>query len=262
VIRDEAGHQLAVEHQGERILLPFDQLLVSVGRQANVEGLGLEALGITTSEAGTLALNTRLQTRLPNIWACGDVAGPYQLTHAGAHQAWHATVNALFGELKSFAVDYRFIPAVTYTQPEVARVGLNEKEAKAQGIDYELTHYAMKESDRAIAEDATEGFIKVLTVPGRDKILGATIVAESAGEWLGEFTLAMKHGLGLNKLLGTVHPYPTLGEAAKATAGVWKNAHKPERVLALLQRYFAWRRGDGTKERTDREENTDRKENT
>ncbi|NYS60595.1 FAD-dependent oxidoreductase [Vreelandella salicampi] len=248
VISDETGHQLAVEHQGERILLPFDQLLVSVGRHANVEGLGLEALGVTTTNAGTLELNERLQTRLPNIWACGDVAGPYQLTHAAAHQAWHAAVNALFDELKSFTVDYRFMPAVTYTQPEVARVGLNEKEAKAQGIDYELTHYAMKESDRAIAEGATEGFIKVLTVPGRDKILGATIVAENAGEWLGEFTLAMKHGLGLNKLLGTIYPYPTLGEAAKATAGVWKNAHKPERVLALLKRYFAWRRSEGKKE--------------
>ncbi|WP_075880914.1 FAD-dependent oxidoreductase [Vreelandella massiliensis] len=248
ITQSETGYQLAVEHNGEHTHLPFDQLLVSVGRQANVEGLGLEELGVTTSEAGTLELNTRLQTRLPNIWACGDVAGPYQLTHAGAHQAWHAAVNALFGELKSFAVDYRFMPAVTYTQPEVARVGLNEKEAKAQEIDYELTHYAMGESDRAIAEGATEGFIKVLTVPGRDKILGATIVAENAGEWLGEFTLAMKHGLGLNKLLGTIHPYPTLGEAAKATAGVWKNAHKPERVLALLKRYFAWRRGEGKKE--------------
>ncbi|MDR5897725.1 FAD-dependent oxidoreductase [Halomonas vilamensis] len=240
----ESGYQLAVENGGEHIQLPFDQLLVSVGRQANVEGLGLEALGITTSEAGTLELNERLQTRLPNIWACGDVAGPYQLTHAAAHQAWHAAVNALFGELKSFAVDYRFMPAVTYTQPEVARVGLNEKEAKAKGVDFELTHYAMEDSDRAIAEGATKGFIKVLTVPGRDKILGATIVAENAGEWLTEFTLAMKHGLGLNKLLGTIHPYPTLGEAAKATAGVWKNNHKPERVLAMLKRYFAWRRGE------------------
>ncbi|BBI48351.1 hypothetical protein HORIV_07720 [Vreelandella olivaria] len=141
-------------------------------------------------------------------------------------------------------MDYRYMPAVTYTQPEVARVGLNEKEAKAQGIAFEITRYAMSESDRAIAEGATQGFIKVLTVPGRDKILGATIVAENAGEWLGEFTIAMKHGLGLNKLLGTIHPYPTLGEATKATAGVWKNAHKPERVLALLKRYFNWRRGN------------------
>ena len=244
VIQGETGHQLAVEQHGKRTLLPFDYLLVSVGRQANVEGLGLEALGITPTQAGTLELNEQLQTRLPNIWACGDLAGPYQLTHAAAHQAWHAAVNALFGELKSFAVDYRYMPAVTYTQPEVARVGLNEKEAKAQGIAFEITHYAMSESDRAIAESATQGFIKVLTVPGKDKILGATIVAENAGEWLGEFTIAMKHGLGLNKLLGTIHPYPTFGEAAKATAGVWKNAHKPERVLALLKRYFNWRRGD------------------
>ncbi|MEA2118664.1 FAD-dependent oxidoreductase [Halovibrio sp. HP20-50] len=242
---EEGSYQLAVEHQGELITLAFDYLLVSVGRQANVEGLGLEALGITTTQAGTLELNERLQTRLPNIWACGDLAGPYQLTHAAAHQAWHAAVNALFGELKSFAVDYRFMPAVTYVQPEVARVGLNEKEAIDKGIAYEVTRYAMSESDRAIAEGAREGFIKVLTVPGRDKILGATIVAENAGEWLGEFTIAMKHGLGLNKLLGTIHPYPTLGEAAKATAGVWKNAHKPERALALLKRYFNWRRGEG-----------------
>ncbi|MCH4810668.1 FAD-dependent oxidoreductase [Vreelandella neptunia] len=243
VLNDEAGYQLVVEHHGERTLQPFDYLLVSAGRQANVEGLGLDALGITTTQAGTLELNERLQTRLPNIWACGDLAGPYQLTHAAAHQAWHAAVNALFGELKSFAVDYRFMPAVTYVQPEVARVGLNEKEANAKGIAFEVTRYAMSESDRAIAEGTTAGFIKVLTVPGKDKILGATVVAENAGEWLGEFTIAMKHGLGLNKLLGTIHPYPTLGEAAKATAGVWKNAHKPDRVLSLLKRYFNWRRG-------------------
>ncbi|WP_271910973.1 FAD-dependent oxidoreductase [Vreelandella alkaliphila] len=243
VSQDGPGHQLVVEHNGQRTTIEFDYLLVSVGRQANVEGLGLEALGITTTNTGTLELNERLQTRLPNIWACGDLAGPYQLTHAAAHQAWHAAVNALFGELKSFAVDYRFMPAVTYIQPEVARVGLNEKEAIAKGVAFEVTRYAMSESDRAIAEGATEGFIKVLTVPGKDKILGATIVAENAGEWLGEFTIAMKHGLGLNKLLGTIHPYPTLGEAAKATAGVWKNAHKPERILTLLERYFRWRRG-------------------
>ena len=244
VLNDTSGYQLAVEHQGERSILAFDYLLVSVGRQANIEGLGLEALGVSTTPTGTLELNERLQTRLPNIWACGDLAGPYQLTHAAAHQAWHAAVNALFGELKSFAVDYRFMPAVTYVQPEVARVGLNEKEAREKNIAFEVTRYAMADSDRAIAEGATQGFIKVLTVPGRDRILGATIVAENAGEWVGEFTLAMKHGLGLNKLLGTIHPYPTLGEAAKATAGVWKNAHKPERVLSLLKRYFNWRRGE------------------
>lgn len=242
-ISHDDGQRLHLKTAEGEQSVEFDTLLVCVGRRANVEGLGLEALGITTADTGTLELNRQLQTRLPNVWACGDVAGPYQLTHAAAHQAWHAAVNALFGEVKRFNVDYRFIPAVVYTQPEVARVGLNEREATEQGIDYELTRYAMSESDRAMAEGATEGFIKVLTVPGRDKILGATIVAENAGEWLGEFSLAMKHGLGMNKLLGTIHPYPTLGEAAKATAGAWKNAHKPERALALLERYFRWRRG-------------------
>lgn len=241
-ISHDGGQRLHLNTAEGEQSFEFDYLLVCVGRRANVEGLGLEALGIAT-DTGTLELNRQLQTRLPNVWACGDVAGPYQLTHAAAHQAWHAAVNALFGELKRFNVDYRFIPAVVYAQPEVARVGLNEREAKEQGIAYELTRYAMDESDRAIAEGATAGFIKVLTVPGRDRILGATIVAENAGEWLGEFSLAMKHNLGMNKLLGTIHPYPTLSEAAKATAGAWKNAHKPERVLKLLKRYFTWRRG-------------------
>lgn len=236
-------HLLVEETGGRQTRIPFDQLLVSVGRQANVDGLGLEALGITTRDNGTLEVNEQLHTRLPNIWACGDAAGPYQLTHAAAHQAWHVAVNALFGEFKRFKVDYRIMPAVTYLQPEVARVGLNEREAKAQGIAYEVTRYDMAESDRAIAERATTGFVKILTVPGKDRILGATLVGESAGEWLAELTLAMKHNIGLNKLLGTIHPYPTLSEAVKGTAGVWKNAHKPERLLGWLAGYFQWRRG-------------------
>ena len=241
---ENGGNQLLVEAaDGKQTRIPFDRLLVSVGRQANVEGLGLEALGIATRDNGTLEVNEQLQTRLPNIWACGDVAGPYQLTHAAAHQAWHVAVNALFGEFKRFKVDYRIMPAVTYLQPEVARVGLNEREAKAQGIAYEVTRYEMAESDRAIAERATTGFVKILTVPGKDRILGATLVGENAGEWLAEVTLAMKHNIGLNKLLGTIHPYPTLSEAVKGTAGVWKNAHKPERVLGWLACYFRWRRG-------------------
>lgn len=240
---DDGNHALTIERSDTRETVPFDRLLVSVGRQANVSGFGLEELGIATTDGGTLEINERLQTRYPNIWACGDVSGPYQLTHAGAHQAWHAAVNALFGEFKTFAVDYRSMPAVTYVQPEVARVGLNEQEARAQEIDYEVTRYAMADSDRALAERATEGFVKVLTVPGKDRILGATLMGENAGEWLTEFTLAMKHGIGLNKLLGTIHPYPTLSEANKAVAGAWKNAHKPERLLRWLERYFAWRRG-------------------
>ncbi|MDT8878683.1 FAD-dependent oxidoreductase [Halomonas saccharevitans] len=247
---DHGGHVLEVEHSdehGEAHLerLPFSHLLVAVGRQANVAGMGLEALGVETRSDGTLAVDETLQSVLPNVWACGDVAGPYQLTHASAHQAWHATVNALFGELKRFRVSYRALPAVTFTDPEVARVGLNEREAQKQGVEVEVTRYALSELDRAIAEGSTEGFVKVLTVPGRDRLLGATIVGPGAGEMLAEFTLAMTQGIGLNKLLGTIHPYPTHSEAVKATAGVWKNAHKPERVLGWLSRYFAWRRGKG-----------------
>jgi len=242
-VEDGERYLIVENDEGQQKRLPFDRLLVSVGRQANVSGLGLEELGVTTRDNGTLEVNEQLQTKLPNIWACGDVVGPYQLTHAAAHQAWHAAVNALFGEFKRFKVDYRIMPAVTYLQPEVARVGLNEREATAQGIAYEVTRYAMAESDRAIAERATDGFVKILTVPGKDRILGATLVGENAGEWLAELTLAMKHNIGLNKLLGTVHPYPTLSEATKGAAGAWKNAHKPERLLAWLARYFRWRRG-------------------
>ncbi|MFP4136877.1 MAG: FAD-dependent oxidoreductase [Halomonas sp.] len=250
VVDDAAdGHALEVEHRDgsgevwcER--LPFSHLLVAVGRRANVEGMGLEALGVETRDDGTLAVDETLQSVLPNVWACGDVAGPFQLTHAGAHQAWHATVNALFGELRRFRVNYRALPAVTFTDPEVARVGLSEGEARERGVAFEVTRYALAELDRAIAEGSSEGFVKVLTVPGRDRILGVAIVGEGAGEMLAEFTLAMTRGIGLNRLLGTVHPYPTRSEAVKAAAGVWKNAHKPERLLGWLARYFAWRRGE------------------
>lgn len=246
----DGAHVLEVERhlasgEVEAHQLPFERLLVAVGRQANVTGIGLEALGVETRADGTLAVDDSLQSVLPNVWACGDVTGPFQLTHASAHQAWHATVNALFGELKRFRVNYRALPAVTYTDPEVARVGLSEREARRQNIEFEVTRYSLAELDRAITEGRTEGFVKVLTVPGRDRILGASVVGQGAGELLAEFTLAMTHGIGLNKLLGTVHPYPTWSEAAKATAGAWKNAHKPERLLRWLARYFVWRRGAG-----------------
>jgi pyruvate/2-oxoglutarate dehydrogenase complex dihydrolipoamide dehydrogenase (E3) component len=250
----EGGHRLDVRatetEDAPHESLSFDRLLVAVGRQANVAGLGLEALGVETRADGTLSVDESLQSVLPNVWACGDVAGPYQLTHASAHQAWHATVNALFGEFKRFRVSYRALPAVTFTDPEVARVGLNEKEARRDDIEVEVTRYELSELDRAIAEGQTQGFIKVLTVPGKDRILGATIVGHGAGEMLAEFTLAMTQGIGLNKLLGTIHPYPTFSEAVKATAGSWKNAHKPERVLGWLARYFAWRRGEARQDDT------------
>ncbi|HZX70538.1 MAG TPA: pyridine nucleotide-disulfide oxidoreductase, partial [Rhodanobacter sp.] len=184
-----------------------------------------------------------LATLYPNIYACGDVAGPYQFTHTAAHQAWYATVNALFGQFKRFRADYTVIPAVTFVDPEVARVGLNEREAKQQGVAYEITRYALDELDRAITEDRPQGFIIVLTPPGKDRILGATIVAAHAGEMLAEFALAMRHGLGLEKILGTIHAYPTWAEANKYAAGNWKKAHAPERALRWLARYHAWRRG-------------------
>jgi len=197
---------------------------------------------VETRADGTLDVDETLRSVLPNVWACGDVTGPFQLTHAGAHQAWHATVNALFGEVTRFRVSYRALPAVTFTTPEVARVGLSEREARARGIDVEVTRYSLGELDRALAEGESRGFVKVLTPPGRDRILGATIVGEGAGEMLASFTLAMTRGIRLNRLLSTIHPYPTRSEAVKATAGVWKNAHKPERLLGWLARYFAWRR--------------------
>ena len=216
--------------------------MVALGRVANVQGFGLEELGITTTERGTVAVNQYLQTQYPNIYAVGDVAGPYQLTHVAAHQAWYAAVNSLFGAVKKFKVDYSVIPAVTYTAPELARVGINEKEAQAQGIDYEVTRYGLDDLDRAIADGYDEGFIKILTPKGSDKILGATIVGHHAGDLLAEFTLAMRHNLGLNKILGTIHPYPTMSEGAKYTAGVWKKAHAPQKLLAWVKKYHQWMR--------------------
>jgi pyruvate/2-oxoglutarate dehydrogenase complex dihydrolipoamide dehydrogenase (E3) component/uncharacterized membrane protein YdjX (TVP38/TMEM64 family) len=235
------GDALIARGEGEERRIPFDTLIVAVGRAARLEGYGLEALGIDTSK--TIVHDEFLGTKFPNIYVCGDVAGPYQFTHVASHQAWYASVNALFGQFRKFKADYRVIPACTFLDPEVARVGLNEREAKEQGRPYEVTTYQMAESDRAIAESATRGFVKVLTVPGKDTILGATIVGHNAGELIAEMTLAMRYNLGLEKLMGTVHAYPTLAEANKMTAGAWKRAHKPEGLLKWVERYFDWRRG-------------------
>ncbi len=231
------------EHQGERVRIPFDQVLVAVGRAANTRNLGLDQIGVETLPNGTVPVEEDMSLRYPNVFACGDVAGPYQFTHAAAHQAWYAAVNGLFGQFKRFKVDYRVMPWVTFTSPEVARVGLSETEANEQGVAYEVTRYGLDDLDRAIAESADHGFIKVLTPPGKDKILGAVVVGTHAGEILAEFTLAMKHGLGLNKILGTIHPYPTWNESAKYAAGEWKRAHAPQGVLNLLEKLHGWRRG-------------------
>lgn len=227
---------------GEEISLEFDQLLCAVGRRPRVSGYGLEELGLPLTPQKTIQTNAWLQTLYPNIYAVGDVAGPFQFTHTAAHQAWYAAVNALFGRFKRFKVDYRVIPWATFTDPEVARVGLSETEAQAQGIPHEVTRFGIDDLDRAIADDSAHGFVKVLTVPGRDHILGVTIVGEHAGDLLAEYVLAMKHGLGLNKILGTIHTYPTLAEANKYVAGEWKRAHAPQGLLKWVARYHAWER--------------------
>ncbi len=232
---------IVVEHQGQEKRIEFDALLCAVGRVARLQGYGLEELGIPTQR--TVVVNEYLETLYPNIFAAGDVAGPFQFTHTAGHQAWYAAVNALFGSFKKFKVDYSVIPWATFIEPEVARVGLNEQDAKEKNIPYEVTKYGIDDLDRAIADGSALGFVKVLTVPGKDRILGVTIVGEHAGDLLAEFVLAMKHGLGLNKILGTIHTYPTLAEANKYAAGEWKRAHAPQRVLAWLGRYHAWRRG-------------------
>ncbi len=231
---------IVVEHQGQEKRIEFDALLCAVGRVARLQGYGLEELGIPTQR--TVAVNDYLETLYPNIYAAGDVAGPYQFTHTAAHMAWYAAVNALFGDFRKFKVDYSVVPWATFIEPEVARVGLNEQEAKEKNIPYELVRYGIDDLDRAIADGTAHGFVKVLTVPGKDRILGVTIVGEHAGDLLAEFVLAMKHGLGLNKILGTIHTYPTLAEANKYAAGEWKRAHAPQKLLALVGRFHAWRR--------------------
>ena len=257
---DRSGIRVLVEHEaqrfeagqyprchfavaGEEVEVAFDRLLLSVGRSPNVEGLGLEEMGVELAASGTVAVDEYLRTSVPGIYACGDIAGPYQFTHMASHQAWYATVNALFGRFRRFKVDYSVVPWATFTDPEVARVGLNETEARERDIPYEVTRYDIGDLDRAIADGEAHGFVKVLTRPGKDRILGATIVGYHAGELIGEFVTAMKHGIGLNKILGTIHIYPTLGESNKFLAGEWRKARKPEGLLALVERYHRWQRG-------------------
>jgi pyruvate/2-oxoglutarate dehydrogenase complex dihydrolipoamide dehydrogenase (E3) component/uncharacterized membrane protein YdjX (TVP38/TMEM64 family) len=231
---------IVLDHGGVEVRVEFDHLLCAVGRVARLKGYGLEELGIPAGR--TIETNEYLETIYPNILAAGDVAGPFQFTHTAAHQAWYASVNALFGIFKKFKADYSVIPWATFIEPEVARVGLNEQEAKEKNVAHEVTRYDMADLDRAIADSAAQGFVKVLTVPGKDKILGVTIVGAHAGDLLAEYVLAMKHGLGLNKILGTIHTYPTLAEANKYAAGEWKRNHQPLRLLEWVRRFHAWRR--------------------
>jgi pyruvate/2-oxoglutarate dehydrogenase complex dihydrolipoamide dehydrogenase (E3) component/uncharacterized membrane protein YdjX (TVP38/TMEM64 family) len=232
-----------VDTAGKETDIAFDKLIVAVGRKANSTGFGLEELGVALNPNGTVAVDDYLRTNFPNIYAIGDAAGPYQFTHTASHMAWFATVNALFGVFKKFKVDYSVIPWATFCSPEVARVGLNELEARAQDIDYDVSTYDVADLDRAIADEAAHGLVKVLTVPGKDKILGVTIAAEHAGELIGEFTLAMKHGIGLNKILGTIHIYPTFLEMNKFAASEWRKSNKPEWALTIAEKFHTLRRG-------------------
>lgn len=242
VVAENGRKMLICDHGGEEITFEFDEILVAVGRAANVKGLGLDELGVRLNPNGTVETNAMLKTNFPNILCAGDVAGPYQFTHTASHQAWYACVNALFGKFKTFRADYRVIPWATYTDPEVARVGLNELEAKEKGIEYEVTRFGIDDLDRAICDSEDHGLVKVLTKPNSDKILGVTIVGAHASDIIAEYILAMKQGIGLNKILGTIHIYPTLAEANKAAAGVWKKAHAPEKALEWIERFHAWMR--------------------
>ncbi|MEO8038836.1 MAG: FAD-dependent oxidoreductase [Betaproteobacteria bacterium] len=240
---EDGAKVLYAETAGTEVRIVFDVLLCAVGRVANTTGYGLEELGIPTTRARTVEVNEYLATKYPNIYACGDVAGPYQFTHTAAHTAWYAAVNSLFGRFRRFKADFSVIPWCTFTEPEVARVGLNETEAKDKGIAYEVTTYGIDDLDRAIADGEAHGVVKVLTVPGKDRILGATIAGEHAGDIIAEFVTAMKYRIGMNKILGTIHIYPTLAEANKYAAGNWKRAHAPQNALKWLERYHAWMRG-------------------
>jgi pyruvate/2-oxoglutarate dehydrogenase complex dihydrolipoamide dehydrogenase (E3) component/uncharacterized membrane protein YdjX (TVP38/TMEM64 family) len=243
----EGGEKVLIaEHEGGAVRIPFDAVLVAVGRVANTAGYGLEELGIGITRQRTVETDDYLQTLYPNIFAAGDVAGPFQFTHTAAHQAWYAAVNALFGSLRRFKGDYRVIPWATFTEPEVARVGLNEQEARDQGIAHTVTVYGIDDLDRAIADGVAHGFVKVLTRPGTDRILGATIVGEHAGDLLVEYVLAMKHGIGLNRILGTIHTYPTLAEANKYAAGAWKRATVTRGQWDFLTAFQGWQRGAGS----------------
>ena len=241
-VAENGNRALLCESESQEIRVEFDQVLLALGRKTRVTGFGLEELGVALSSRGTLATDEFLRTNYSNIFVCGDVAGPYQFTHVAAHQAWYASVNALFSPFKKFKADYRVIPWSTYTDPEVARVGLNESDAKEKGIPYQVTRYGMDDLDRAIVDAEDHGFIKVLTPPNSDKILGATIVGTHAADYLTEFVTAMKYGLGLNKILATIHIYPSYGEANKFAAGVWRKAHAPEKVLSYLEVFHRWRR--------------------
>ena len=243
-IETERGQkQLICERtDGGEVAVPFDAILVAVGRKPNTTGFGLEEVGVAIGKGGALEVDEYLRTSVPTIYACGDAIGPYQFTHTASHQAWYASVNPLFSPFKRFKADYSVIPWTTFTDPEVARVGLNEQDAEREGVEVEVTYFHLEELDRALADEEGKGFVKVLTPPGKDRILGVTIVGHHAGDLMAEFILAMKHGLGLKKVMGTIHIYPTLSEASKFAASAWRKKHAPEGLLEWVGKFHALRR--------------------
>ena len=242
VIAVDKKQEMIFEKEDQELSIKFDKVLLAVGRTANSKGFGLENIGLEFDKHNRIIVDDYLRTSShKNIYACGDVVGPYQFTHTAAHQAWYCAVNALFSPFKKFKVDYSTIPWCTFTDPEIARVGLNEKDASRQGISYEVTRYEINDLDRAITDSEDQGFIKVLTKPGKDHILGATIMGCNAGNLITEYISAMKHRFGLNKILGTIHIYPTMAEANKFVAGNWKKNHIPKKLLKLVQKFHAWR---------------------
>lgn len=240
----QAGKVICEKSDGTKVEVPFNKLLVAVGRKANSDRIpGLEKLGVELNRNGTIAVDAYLRSKtVPSIYACGDIAGPYQFTHTASHQAWYCAVNALFGPFKRFKVNYDVIPWATFTSPEVARVGMNEAEAaQTKGLDYQVSTYGMDDLDRAICDGTAHGFVKVITKKGTDKILGVTIVHEHASDLIAEYVLAMKQKIGLNKIMGTIHLYPSNAEANKYVAGVWKKQNKPEGMLNVVKKFHDWR---------------------
>ena len=240
----ESGQKkVEVSNNGETRVLEFDQVLIAAGRKPNTENFGLAELDLALTPSGTIEINSAMQTSYPNIYACGDVAGPYQFTHMASFQAYFASLNALLGGLWRLRANYRVVPWATFTNPEVARVGLSEQEAQQHKIGYELTRYELDHHDRALADGEAHGFVKVLTVPGTDRILGVSIVGYHASELIGEFVFSMTHGLGLKKISAVTHIYPTLSESNKFAANAWRSARLPEKYFPYIERFFRWQRG-------------------
>ncbi|MXZ43622.1 MAG: FAD-binding protein [Gammaproteobacteria bacterium] len=233
------NQQLTIHRFGRERVLDFDQLLVATGRTPRVKNLGLEEVGINLSAKQTVKVNRYLQTEVNSVFACGDVVGPYQFTHMAAHQAWFASMNALTRPFWRLKLNDKIVPWAIFTDPELARVGVSENDATRLRIPHEVTKYSFAELDRAVAEGTSKGFVKLITKPGKDTLLGACIVGPSAGELISSCINAMRHGYGVNSILSTIHVYPTRMEAVRLAAGRLRRAQAPPSLLKLAERLNA-----------------------